>query len=140
MPVHVRTIGLAVLVVLSTALGADAESGREEGARVVEARMEALGQKAREHETTVRRIQDSCVGGVMVNANGGSEVARALMPDCQRLQSDAVRLDAEVRQGIEEARQVARRSGVYPGVVRGLLRRNKLEEFSSSPESPQFSH
>lgn len=127
----IRTATLTILLLLVAGHRVDADDRREEGARIVEQQIEALDEKAREHEVTVRRIHDSCLGSVSVPTTRGSgEVASALLPACQALQSDAVRLDAEVREGIEKARDDARRMGVYPGTVRKLLRSHRLEKYT----------
>lgn len=132
MTMRMRTATLTILLLLVTTHRVSAEDRRGAGTRILEQQMDVLDGKAREHELTVRHIQDSCLGGVSVNTNNGGsgEVARALMPECQKLQGDAVRLDTEVREGIEKARHDARRSGVYPGVVRKLLRSHGLEKFA----------
>jgi len=131
MTMRMRTATLTILLLLVAGSRANADDRREEGTRILEQQMEVLDAKAREHEVTVRRIQDSCLGTVSVpTIRGSGEVASALMPACQALQSDAVRLDAEVRAGIEKAQDEARCMGVYPGVVRKLLRSHRLEKFA----------
>ena len=79
--------------------------------------MARLGESAREHEDVTHRIEDSCMGRVVLNTASG-EVTGVLTGTCQGLRNEAARLEKEIRSGIVHAKEDARRAGVYPGKVR----------------------
>jgi hypothetical protein len=121
-------VAVAALVLAGTRVVL-AEDLRTDGTRVFEERMTRLGEVAREHDDVEAHIQESCLANVVVNTQSGA-VTGVLSPVCQELRNQADRLEAVLRDGVTRAKEDARRAGIYPGTVRGSLRRERLEAFS----------
>src|SRR5262249_10911686 len=116
MGTDIRTIvGVTALLVLTSG-AARAEDLRTEGTQRFEERMERPGETAREPAQVEQRIHDECLGRVVVTQSGS--VTGALSGSCQSLRDEATRLAAEMRSGIVQAKDDARRAGVYPGKIR----------------------
>lgn len=108
---------------------------RAEGVRILEARMVELDALAREYEDAATSFRSGCSGTFNIdhrpgahqkNINSG-ELGR--MGRCLSSQREVDGLKADLDQAVNEAKEIARRAGVYPGTVRKLLRTHSLEAF-----------
>jgi hypothetical protein len=128
MGIDIRTCAGMMALLLAASGAAWAEDLRTEGTQRFEERMERLGETAREHAQVEQRIHDECLARTVITQSGS--VTGVLAGSCQSLRDESARLATEVRSGIVQAKDDARRAGVYPGKVRDGIRREHLEDFS----------
>jgi S1-C subfamily serine protease len=109
---------------------------REEGARTYEQAMAALARTADTLDQYWRNFKRSCYEGRV----GGGSLERewfalwdqramqgAVSPGCQQSFANMSGAARDVRTGVLNAQEAARRAGVYPGTLRDVRRRHRLE-------------
>ena len=109
---------------------------REEGARTYEQAIAALARTADTLDEYWRKFKSSCYEGRVAGGSFDREwfalwdpraMQGAVSPGCEQSFADARGAARDIRTGVLNAQEAARRAGVYPGTLRDVRRRNRLE-------------
>jgi S1-C subfamily serine protease len=125
----------AAMKSLSPSIASDTEHTRSEGARLYEEAMRELARRADVLEGSWRQFRSTCYEGRIAGSFDREWFAvfdqRALQGQvpqgCSVWFADFERAAAEVRDRVIAAEESARRAGVFPGVLRDVRRRHRLD-------------
>jgi hypothetical protein len=109
---------------------------REEGVRAYESEVSALAVKADRVDALWQKHREFCRGTIAVsvgNAYGRrwfgiyTTINAADTPECRMMVQDMRTLAAEIDDGMEAAWEKAHRAGVYPGQMRAVQQKYRME-------------
>ena len=109
---------------------------REEGARTYEQAIAALARTADTLDEYWRKFRSACYVGRVAGGSFDREwfalwdpraMQGAVSPGCEQSFATARGAAQDIRTGVLNAQEAARRAGVYPGTLRDVRRRNRLE-------------
>ena len=109
---------------------------REEGARTYEQAIAALARTADTLDEYWRKFKSACYEGRVAGGSFDREwfalwdpraMQGAVSPGCEQSFANARGAAQDIRAGVLTAQEAARRAGVYPGTLRDVRRRNRLE-------------
>jgi len=109
---------------------------REEGARTYEQAIAALARTADTLDEYWRKFRSACYEGRVAGGSFDREwfalwdpraMQGAVSPGCEQSFATARGAAQDIRTGVLNAQEAARRAGVYPGTLRDVRRRNRLE-------------
>jgi S1-C subfamily serine protease len=119
-----------------TASSSEADAARDRGERAFSDAMQAAGRAADSIDDYWNRYSGECVVRAGRSGDrpwfaaleaGAVEIGQSLKWDCSNWIETVRSHAAEVRIRVQQASEAARHDGVYPGVVREMRRRYKLE-------------
>jgi hypothetical protein len=127
-PVKRSMMLVAVTVALTLGEGATvavvAQTGKESAIAALEQRMAALGTKADEARLARERWDKDCNGVPL-----GEQTHWAVKAYCYGNLNAAAQLDEEVRSELEAEKEAARHQGIYPGTLRAMKKRYRLDAY-----------
>ena len=109
---------------------------REEGARTYDQAIAALARTADSLDDYWRKFKSACYEGRVAGGSFDREwfalwdpraMQGAVSPGCEQSFATARGAAQDIRTGVLNAQEAARRAGVYPGTLRDVRRRNRLE-------------
>lgn len=107
---------------------------REQDVAAFELEVKELAKKADEMDIQYTRYHDACfkkytygATSVWLDFLGGMAIDNETTPECRKIWSDFVRLSEEIKSGMEEAMERARKAGVYPGHQRDIREKYKMD-------------
>jgi S1-C subfamily serine protease len=109
---------------------------RDEGARTYEQAIAALARTADSLDEYWRNFKSSCYEGRVAGSSFDREwfalwdqraMQGAVSPGCEQSFANIRGAARNVRTGVLNAQEAARRAGVYPGTIRDVRRRHRLE-------------
>jgi hypothetical protein len=110
---------------------------REKGMKLFEEKVEEFAKKSDQMDIEWRRYKDACLNRYSYGSiwgrdwfgmwSGPIRVANETTPECLRIYSDFLRLAEEINKGMIEALYEARHNGLYPGFIRGIRRKYKMD-------------
>jgi hypothetical protein len=114
---------------------ADSDTVREEGGRTYELAIAELARRADALDGHWRSFKISCYEGRVAGTFDHEWFALwdqramqgAVSPGCEQSFTDIRRVAQDIRNGVLGAQESARKTGVYPGTLRDVRRRHRLE-------------
>jgi S1-C subfamily serine protease len=115
----------------------DTDRTRERGIEQFTTIVRTLARQADEIDSWWRRYRAACAGKAPGGAGSGRDwfgvwTDPAIMnsdtvPECQALLRDVINLSARISGGMQQAGEMARRAGVYPGIARDIRRKYAMD-------------
>ena len=121
---------------LSPAISSETDRARDDGARLYDQTLAELARRADALDEYWTHFRATCYGGSRVTGVLGREwlailddraMRDPIAPDCLSWASDIRRQAGDIKAGVIDADETARRAGVFPGVRRDGLQKYRLQ-------------